>query len=73
MPDIGLVKGLDPETAREVWVDTSSKKVREAYAGWWKTRERETSDMFARCGIDNVSLSTAEDYIIPLMKLFKMR
>ena len=73
LPDIGLIKALDPETGREEWIDSSSKQVREAYREWWKSREGEVTELLTRCGVDNMLVSTGEDYIIPLIKLFKMR
>ena len=42
MPDVGIVELQDAETARKVWVDTSSRAVRDHYAASWAEREMKT-------------------------------
>ena len=39
LPSVGLLKIKDAETGTEKWVDTSSTRVREAYAKWWLDRK----------------------------------
>lgn len=73
LPDIGLVRMLDAETGRELWADSSRKKLRNAYQSWWTNHERKTAEVFTRCGIDSVSVHTGQDYVPPLIRLFKMR
>jgi len=73
IPNIGLVRMKDPETGAETWVDTSSKKVRNAYGQLAQENARKTDEMFKRCGVDVAKLPTDGDYVIPLMKLFKRR
>lgn len=73
LPDIGLIKGFDPETNTESWIDTSSRKLRHLYENWWNNQQINTESILKRCGVDNVSISTGEDYVVPLIKLFKMR
>jgi hypothetical protein len=55
------------------WVDTSSKKVREAYNQWWVDHSAHLEDTFKRSGVDMASVATGEDYVKPLMHLFKRR
>ena len=73
IPDVGFVKVTDPETGNERWIDTSSARIREEYAGSWKRNEYEILSAFRSCGIDVASISTGEDYIKPLISLFKHR
>lgn len=73
LPDIGLIKGYDPETRTERWIDTSSKQTRLLYKNWWDNQKINTESVLKRCGVDSTCLSTSEDYVIPLIKLFKMR
>jgi len=73
MPDIGLVRLSDAETGKGIWVDTSSYKTRELYKMNWENRQAGLDDLFLKSGIDNVTLSTATNYVQPLMNLFKRR
>ena len=73
LPDVGLIKINDPETGEEHWLDTSYEKVRKAYAHWWNKHQDSLNFIFNSAGVDWVKLSTNEDYVRPLLKLFKMR
>ncbi len=73
IPDMGLVKFTDSETGKEKWVDTSLKKIRRIYSENWNKRQKQLQNSFKRTGVDNTSVSTSEDYIKPLITLFKKR
>lgn len=73
LPDIGLMRVRDPETGHEQYLDTSSRRVRNAYKAQWLERQDRIMDMFANSGVDNISISTADDFVKHLMMLFKMR
>lgn len=73
MPDIGLVKFLDPENSQTRWIDTSLAKVRKDYAENWLGRIDHLNNLFVRNNIDHVSINTSEDYVMPLLGLFKRR
>ena len=73
LPPIGLVKMKDAESGQYSWVDTSSSIVRNAYAKWWRDTEGSLKQTFSRCKVDSVSIATNEDYVKPLIKLFKQR
>lgn len=73
LPPIGLTQVKDAETDKYVWVDTSSKKVRDTYAQWWNNKQASLNEIFNKSGVDNVMIRTDEDYVKPLMKLFKHR
>lgn len=73
IPPMGLVKFEDPESGKIMWIDTSSKKIRKKYEIWWENNQTGLNNIFKRAGIDYTSINTNEDYVKPLMKLFKMR
>lgn len=73
MPDVGLVKLKDAETGERVWVDTSDSRLRKSYKNAWGQNQLELQKTFTRSGVDSVSMSTDEDYVKSLMKLFRMR
>ena len=73
MPNVGLMNVVDLETGRTMWVDTSSKKVRQAYNRWWYDRQQQMATALRSTRIDYVSVATDEDYVRALMSLFKNR
>ena len=73
LPDVGIVELQDAETERKVWLDTSSRRVREHYAQQWRERERQTMEMLRKSRIDTATISTDGDYVVELIKLFKQR
>ncbi|WKZ67110.1 MAG: DUF58 domain-containing protein [Flavobacteriales bacterium] len=73
LPAVGLVRFTDPESGEVRWVDTGSRKVRNAFrAAGLKHRQR-TREVLRRCGVDHAVISTADGYVRPLMRLFKER
>jgi uncharacterized protein (DUF58 family) len=72
-PDIGMIKISDGETGKEKWIDTSSKHNRMEYENWWNNHIELITNIFRRCGVDSSLITTEEDYVKPLMKLFKTR
>jgi len=73
MPKIGLVKIKDAESGNEKYVDTDSRRVREAYKYWWEKRQTDMSDAFKRSRVDSVSIRTDDDYVKALIGLFNKR
>lgn len=73
LPDIGLARMVDPETQETGWIDTSNKKVRGYYDSWWEKIQGELDTIFRTSGIDSISLLTTQDYVSPLIQLFKKR
>jgi len=73
LPSMGMIRLLDAETGQEVWADSSLKEVRENYRQWFEERVNRAREVFMRYGIDHVSVRTDEDYVPPLLRLFKMR
>jgi uncharacterized protein (DUF58 family) len=73
LPDIGLVKLFDNETAEMRWVDTSLLAVRQAYRKNYLQFEQATNEVFTKCGVNVAKITTHEGYLKPLMQLFKNR
>ena len=73
LPNVGLVKLKDAETGERIWVDTSDKRLRTTYKHAWGESQLALQKVFTKSGVDTVSMSTSEDYVRALMKLFKMR
>ncbi len=73
LPQAGLIRLKDAETGRTIWVDTGSRRTREMYADFRKRETEKFRDIMLRTGLDSASLRTDEDYVRPLMNLFKRR
>lgn len=73
LPDVGLVKVVDAESDHEMYVDTSSKKVRAAHARYWIERQQMLKDTLSRANVDWVSVATDDDYVKAMMHLFASR
>ena len=70
---VGLVHVKDSESGECAWVNTDSRKVREAYARWYDEMASAQTRLFNRYRIDNVDIATDSDYVKGLMALFKKR
>jgi len=73
LPPVGLLRLKDAESGKEMWVDTLSGKVRNKYEKWWQDQNTKVNETFKRSGVDFVSINTEEDYVKPIIKLFKKR
>ena len=73
LPPIGMVKLKDAETGQYILVDSSSKKVRDTYANWWRECSNKLDYSFKKSGVDYANINTKEDYVKSLMTLFKKR
>ena len=73
LPDVGLMKVQDAETSNEMYIDTSSKKVRAAHARYWKEREVILRETFSQANVDWMSVATDEDFVKAMMTLFSSR
>jgi uncharacterized protein (DUF58 family) len=73
LPDVGLMKVRDAETGHEMYIDTSSKKLRRAHTAYWMNREQYLRQTFAKSKVDWTSIATNEDFTASLMMLFKQR
>lgn len=73
LPNVGIIELKDAETGKKAWVDTASRKVRQEYADNWAQKDTIIRNTLTRNRVDSVNIATDEDYVIALMRLFKMR
>ena len=73
LTDVGLSLFKDSESGKEIWINTSNKRVREQYYQNALAIEHNTSQIFKRAKVDNANLNIQTGYIKPLMNLFKKR
>ncbi|NLI72477.1 MAG: DUF58 domain-containing protein [Bacteroidales bacterium] len=73
IPNVGMIKIKDAESGERIWMDTSDKRLRTAYKHHWNERQLKLQKIFKQSGVDFVSMSTTDDYVSKLMKLFRLR
>ncbi len=73
LPDIGLIRVKDIESGQDMWLDTSSKRVRTMYEKEWYSRQQHLSNIVAKSGVDLASIATDEDFVRALLALFRKR
>jgi uncharacterized protein (DUF58 family) len=73
LPDAGVLELEDPETGEALWVDTSSKALREAYAAQAAARLEGLKTTFRRNRVDAMFLSTDQDPIHDVRAFFRNR
>ena len=73
LPSVGMIKFKDAETGEYLWVDSSSRNVRETYRKHWSERNKQLDNLLKKTGLDYVNISTREDYVKSLVALFKKR
>ena len=73
LPDVGLMKLTDAESGQEMYIDTSSSKVRAAHREWFQENTARIQDYLTRSSVDSVSVRTDQDYVKALMGLFARR
>ncbi|MCC6646788.1 MAG: DUF58 domain-containing protein [Polyangiaceae bacterium] len=73
LPDVGLAEFEDLETGELVVVDTSSRRVREAYAEDVRAARAEKVTLFRKLGLDVVTIDTGGSFVAPIRDLFARR
>ena len=73
LPDVGLMRVVDAETGFEQYIDTSSRRLRQAHERYWKTCQQQLRETMNKSNVDLVSIATNEDYVKALLMLFKQR
>ena len=73
LPNVGLMRFRDAETNQFMWIDTANKTTRRIYEEYWKKSNAELKEIFTKAGVDNTKICTDEDYVKPLLQLFKLR
>ena len=73
LPAIGLIRVKDAETGYEQYIDTSSRRLRQAHTQYWLSRQQQLRETMNKSNVDLVSIATNEDYVKALLLLFKQR
>ncbi|MCB9431799.1 MAG: DUF58 domain-containing protein [Ardenticatenaceae bacterium] len=71
--DVGLLALEDAETGEVVWVDTSNKRWRTAFAERQAALAATKQQVFNRAQVDRIPITTAADYVVPLATFFQRR
>ena len=73
LPNVGLIKVQDAETNNELYIDTSSRRVRDAHRLAWLKLQQDLAEKMQRSNTDMVSICTDENYVKALINLFAKR
>lgn len=70
LPMVGLLRVKDAETGEVRMIDSSSKSVRKQYRDYWQGLTVKLRETFSKYNIGYASVSTSEDYVPRLQRLF---
>lgn len=73
LPNVGLIRVKDAESGKEQWVDSADFRQRAYFKKWYDDQQAFLYDTFLRSGVDWVKIRTDQDYVKPLINLFKKR
>jgi len=73
LPHSGVITIRDAETGRSRWVDTSDRRIREAFMRYWDERKRERRSLFLRSKVDRISIRVDRPYLKPIVDFFRLR
>ena len=66
LPNIGELRLVDPETGRQLRVDTASARLRDRFAAAAAAERGEVAKQLSSLGVGHVVLSTEGDWLRPL-------
>ena len=72
-PNVGLIELRDSETQQTILVDSASRSFRDTFMRNNEKRRQELKVLLRSIGIDQIVITTAEDYVEPLVRFFKKR
>ncbi len=73
LPPVGFVQFADPETGQKKYIDTDNFSTRVAYKKWWMENIDRLKNVCVKTGTDMAVIQTGQDYVKPLLKLFRQR
>ncbi len=73
LPPVGFVQFADPETGTKKYIDTESFGTRLHYKKWWLENIERIKNTCIKTGTDMAVIQTGQDYVRPLLQLFKQR
>ncbi len=73
LPDTGLMQVYSKELGKSLWIDTSNKKLQDEFSRKSRARMAALESTFKKSGVDYARIYTGQDYVKPLLNLFKSR
>jgi uncharacterized protein (DUF58 family) len=73
LADVGRLRLVDPETGRQLTVDTGDRRVRERFAAAAADERRELVGLLTSAGVRHVAVSTRGDWLRPLAGFLRMQ
>lgn len=73
IPDMGMARLYSKETGKTIWADTGNAALRNAYSAHAQQNLSRLNQIFIRSGVDVAKFYTGQDYVKPLLGLFKAR
>jgi len=73
LPDLGVVRLVDPETGHTISVDTSDPRVRSQFEQGTAADREQRRHLLRRLAIDEIPISTDSGIIEPLLRFFRSR
>ena len=73
LPNIGLVRLMDPETGQTLDVDTSNPVVRKAFDSRVADEAEKRRHLFRRLAVDEIPVTTDKGIMEPLLRFFRQR
>ena len=71
LSDVGLLWLVDPETGRQLRVDTRSRRLRERFAVAAAAERSQVTRLFSSSAVRHVVLSTSGDWLRPLVTFLR--
>jgi uncharacterized protein (DUF58 family) len=71
LPDVGLLRLEDPETKRQIEVDTGNRRLRERFRSAAREQRRKLLADLRDAHASVLEVSTAEDVLLQLLKNFQ--
>jgi len=73
LPDAGLLRLKDPESGKEIFLDSSNKKVRSQWRDYNRTLREEQARLHRKSGADHSDLDVSGDWVAQLSRFFLQR
>ncbi len=73
LPDVGLVPLEDAESGETILLDCGNRQVRQRYKQLAYQRHQELDSMFSAMNVDHIPLQTDQDYVVDLIRFFRVR
>jgi uncharacterized protein (DUF58 family) len=73
LPDVGVLRVADAESGEQIWVDTTSMRLRRQYWHSFEEHLAKTQTLFRKAGADFLSVATNQSYVNALLQFFSNR